>query len=327
MKHKIMSVFLCLCLTLSLTACGGGEAAEDTTNESESAAAVNNGTLQEDSVTVAVGKTTVPYSEYKVYYYFMKNQYEDVLTQDVWKYAGAGEDGKSIGQEAIEDVVRLIIQVKVICKAAALQGVTLAVDEKEEADYNATKFCEGLSDQVKQENSITPTLLAQIFEENKLAEKMYHVTTGQVDVNITAEQSQAAKVQLIFLKTNEQNKAQVKQQADQLCQKAKSSSDSFYTLAKENTQASEIESLVGRLDSRSNLVNAVMSMKKNEVSSVIEEKDGYYIAYIVEESSQNINNAYKNQVVEERQTSAFQKAYQKWSEQYEVKVSKSLLVK
>lgn len=60
----------------------------------------------------------------------MKNQYENVLSNNIWSYK---ESGKSIGQEAVEDVVRLIIQVKVICKAAGQQSVSLAADEKEKA--------------------------------------------------------------------------------------------------------------------------------------------------------------------------------------------------
>lgn len=324
-RKGMAAVFGCLCLCAGLVACGGGESVEETTKKSERAASVNNGTLDEDSVALAVGQTTVPYREYKAYYYFMRTRYEGMLTEEVWQRAGAGGMGKSIGQEAIEDVLRLIIQVKVIDKAAALQGVTLAADEREEADYNARKFCEGLSDEVRKENGITQSLLAQIFEENKLAEKMYNIICGKVDVNVTAEQSRAARVQMIYLKAGEGEKAAVKSRADQLCQKAKDAAGSFYKLAKDNTQAGEVETLVGQLDERTKLANTVLGMKRGEISNVVEEKDGCYIVYCVRSSSKAINEEYKNQVVQKRQITAFQDAYKGWSEQYEVKVSKSLL--
>lgn len=325
MRRKILAWILSMAVVLGLTACGGGEAATETTSETERAASVNNGTLKEDSTTISVGKTTVPYSEYKVYYYFMKNQYEDVLSESVWSQNGGTE--RSIGQDAVEDVVRLIIQVKIICKAAALEGMTLAADEKEEADYNARTYLEGLSDEVKQANSMNISLLAQIFEENKLAEKMYQVVTGKVDVNVPEQDSQAAKVQLIYLKTTAQNKEQVRQTAQQLCQQAKTAETSFYSLAKANTQAEEIECYVGRMDSRTNLVNAVFGLKKNAVSDVIEESDGFYIAFMLQTPNEETNKVYKNQVVAERQMNAFKDSYKKWSEQYDVKVSKSLLAK
>ena len=274
MKNKALAILLCLGLCIGLTACGG----EDKGKEKpavESAASVNNGDLKEDSTALTIGKTKVPYNEYQAYYYFMKNQYENVLNADIWKYTGAGEKGKSIGQEAIEDVLRLIIQVKVIGKAA----------------------------------------------------KMYNVVMGTVDVNVTAEQSKAARVQLIYLKADDKTRAQVKQKADALCAQAKNSAGSFYSLARTNTQAAEVECLIGRLDERTNLVNAVMGLKQYAVSGVIEEKDGYYIAYCVEPGNKKIYGEYKNQVVESRQVSAFQKAYKEWSGKYEVKVSKSLLAK
>ena len=100
---------------------------------------------------------------------------------------------------------------------------------------------------------------------------------------------------------------------------------SFYKLARENTQASEIESLVGQMDTRKNLAAAVLGLKKYQVSGVIEEADGYYIAYCVNPSGKKVNEEYKNQVISERQTNQFQSAYKEWSGQYEVKVSKSLL--
>lgn len=326
-RHKrwgsVMALFCCLCLFLA--ACGEGEPVEETTSKAERAASVNNGTLNEDSAAVSVGKTTVPYKEYKAYYYFMESQYADILSKDIWTYKGALDGGKTIRQEAVEDVLRLIIQVKVITKAAAVQGVKLAADEKEEADYNAKKFCEGLSDQIKQANNITQPLLTQIFEENKLAEKMYRVIIGKVDVNVTAEQARAAKVQLLFLKTEGQDKAKVKQKAEELHQKAVSGPGSFYKLAKENTQGSQVETIVGQMDTRKTLAGTVLGMKKYQVSGVVEEKDGYYIAYCLCPPGKKINEEYRNQVVAERQVQGFQKAYKEWSEQYEVKVSKSLL--
>ena len=57
----------------------------------------------------------------------MKNQYESILGTDIWKYNKAVKD-KSVGQEAIESVLRQIIQVKVIGKEAAIEKVQLETD-------------------------------------------------------------------------------------------------------------------------------------------------------------------------------------------------------
>lgn len=323
-KSRGLVLWICLALALGLVACGGDTEEESTS--SERAASVSNGdSLNEDSVALAVGKTAVTYKEYGVYRYLLMSQYSGAFPEDVWNYKAVGDKDKTLGQEAVEDVLRLIIQVKVIGKAAAEQGVTLAPDEKESADYSAKTYCDSLSAEEKTANGIDLNMMSRIFEENKLATKMYNVIIGKVDVNVTEEQAQAARVELIYKRIEPETKGEVKENMDALHQQLETSGKSFYTLAKANTQAEEVEYLVGRLDSRTNLVNAVMSMQVGQVSPVIEETDGYYIAYCVEGPGKEINDQYRNQVVEERQTKAFQDAYKKWSDAYEVKASKSLL--
>lgn len=316
--RRWLALFLCCCVAFSMTACGSDEK-EEPAEVTEEAVNVDNGTLQEDSVAVAIGKTTVPYNEYKVYYYFMKNQYEDVLTADVWNYKA---DNTTIGQKAIEDVLRLIIQVKVINKAAISQGVMLAADEKEEADYNASQYFLEMSEEAKKENGITLSVLTKVFEENKLAEKMYNVVMGKVDTDISAEQEKATKVQLIYFPLEEKEKAD-----DVYAKVVKEAGNSFYALARANSFRDEVETLIGGLDTRTNLVQAVSALKKYEYTGVVQEADGYYIAYCVQKPGKKLNAQYKNEIIEERQIKAFQEAYKTWSAQYEVKVSKSLLVK
>ena len=326
MKNKIMSVLLCLCMVMSFAACGsGGEKAEETTSEKESAANVENGALSGESAVISVGRTTISYSEYQAYDYMMKSQYEGILDDSVWDYtSGDGDD--SIGQEAVMDVVRFIIQIKVICKAAATQGIELAADEKEAADHSAGEYCDGISDEVKEANGISQAVMNQIFEENKLADKMYSVVTGKVDVNVTKDQAKAVRVQLVYLAANDGNRDEVRERANSLAEQTKELSGNFYNFASEHTEADEVEYLIGKLDSRSTLVSSVLGMKQGAVSGVIEESDGFYIACCVESSSNALAKEYRSQVVEERQVKAFQDAYADWAKNYSVRVSKSLLV-
>lgn len=324
MRNKWMAVMMCLCICLSMCGCGNNESAEEeTTITSERAAVVNNGTLAEDSTAIAVGKTAVTYAEYKIYDYFMRNPYESVLGADVWNYKTGS--GKSIGQEAVEDVLRLIIQVKVINKAAEQQKIVLAADEKEEADNAAVKFCETMDEKTKAEHSISTSLVSRIFEENKLAEKMYNIVTGKVGVVFSDEQCEAARVHLIYLKADDSNRDNVRSEAVKLQNQAKNANH-FFALAKEVTQADQVEYLIGRQDSRAKLAKAVLEMEQGTVSGVIEETDGFYIAYCVEGDSKSVRSEYRNQVVQEKQNEAFAAEYKNWADSYEVKVSRSLLV-
>lgn len=324
MRYRLLAILICAGMCFGLTACGEGEKPEETTS-TERAVAVSNQKLKPDSVVISVGKTTVNMGEYRAYYYLMENPYKGLLGNEVWNYSKAGNNGKTLGQEAIEAVLRLIIQVKVICKEAAMQNVALGTDEKEQAAHNAKSVFDSLPDSVKKEYGIELRTMTRIFEENKLAQKMYHIEIGKVNANLAPEQIRAARVQLIYWKTDEKNRAGVKKKAEQVRQGLLNSKNNFYSVAKNNTEAAEIEMLIGSSDTRPALAKAVTGMKKGDISNVIEEKDGFYIAYCVQSSSKAIEEEYRNQVILEKQTQAFQKAYGSWSDKFEVKVSKALL--
>lgn len=323
MKRKFLAILLCVSMCFGMVGCGSEKVEE--TSSSERAASVSNGSLKADSSVVAVGKTTVTYNEYKTYYYFMKNQYEGVIGSGIWKYNKAVAGNKTIGQEAIESVLRLIIQVKVICKEAAIENVRLETDEKEEADFKAKTAYESISDKDKAAEGIELSTLTRMFEENKLVEKMYNVEIGKVKLDFSTDQIRAAKVQLIYRMADSKNKNAVKAEMEQIRQSLNSSQTSFYATAKANTEAGEIECIVGNRDSRSNLAKAVMALKKGQISNVIEENNGFYIAFCVEQDSAELQQQYRNQVVQDKQTEAFQKAYKNWSDKFQVKVSKALL--
>lgn len=325
MKYRFLAILLCVAMTVCLTACGGGDEKEEISTES--AVAVSNNHLDVDSTVIAVGKTKVAYNEYKAYYYFMKNSYESVIGEGIWNYTKAIAGDKSLGQEAVEAVLRLIIQVKIINREAAAQKVELATDEKEEAAHNAKTLCDSLSEEVKTANGLDVKTLTRMLEENKLTQKMYNIEIGKVNANLTPEQIKVAKVQLIYLKANDKNREQVKQKAEQLHQSLVSSATGFYAAAKQHTEADEIETMIGGSDSRTQLKQAVIGLQEGQISPVVAEKDGYYLARCIQADSPELEQEYRNEVVQQKQIDAFQKVYKKWSQKYEVKVSKALLVR
>ena len=92
--HRFGKKVICVCLAVGLTlSCFGCSKKTEETAESqssvESAARVSNGELKGDSVAVAVGKEGVSYDEYRVYSWFLKNQYDAMLTGRPNRWAGS----------------------------------------------------------------------------------------------------------------------------------------------------------------------------------------------------------------------------------------------
>ena len=326
-------IVLFLSISIVLSGCGGSEPAneevaatpkaEDSEDYHENAVKVENGTMNADSPVISVGETTVPYSEYKSYYYFMEHQYDELLGDEVWKQS-VGD--KSIGQIAIEDVLRMIIQLKVIVKEAARQGVALEADEKEDADYNANKLCDSLDETTKQEAMITNQEMMKIFEENRLAEKMYHVITGQVSADAAVSSATAIEILQIFKKADDSNRDKVKKDMEALQKKVASSDKSFYYHAEQESELpEEIQVVIGTLNERQNIWNTAQTMELDVVSPVIQEADGFYLIYVLKKDDEELNTEYRNQVIENNQIKAFQEAYTEWSGHYAVEVSDALL--
>lgn len=323
---KLCIVMVLLCAMLFSVACSGEEKGDEpeATEEAEHeiSVGVENGTIKDDSVVIAVGQTAVTYNEYKSYYFFMKRQYDSLLSEEVWKQRAS--DDQTIGQVAIKDVVRLIIQVKVIGKEAMHEGVSLEADEKENADYNAQKLCESLGDDVMKEEGLSTPLMMTIFEENKLADKMYRVVTGRVDVDMTDEQKNAYRV-LLFHKKAGDDKEALRQEMETIQKQVASSNKSFYLYAKQKSDDPEVEAVVGGGDERKNLVAVLKDIGLEKVSPVIEESDGFYLAYLLEKPNRELNLAYQNELIENKQIQEFQDMYSKWVSNYDVEVSESLL--
>lgn len=306
-----------------VTACsGGGESKQVAVPELkiEKAASVTNGTPKGDSGVIGVGNTSVSYDEYRVYRWFLRNQYAGILSEDVWNYK---IENATIGQEAVEDVLRLIIQIKVTNKAAAEQGISLGVDEKGDIDYKADQYLATISEEIRQANGINAEILHRIFEENEVARKMYDVTTTQTQME--RQQVQAAKVLMLYLPADEASREQVRGEANVLAAELSQYSGNFTSFVKDKTGKKPEETIIGSLDGRVNLVNNVLGMKRNTISSVIEETDGFYIVQCLKVNTDGLNDAYWDQYVTEQQTKSFQTAYENWAAKYEVKVSKSLL--
>lgn len=325
--RRVTKNFLCGLLIFGMVmgtaACSKEEEqAGETVPKTEKAGSVSNGDLKGDSVVISVGSTKVLYDEYKVYSWFLKSQYEGLMSADVWNY-NTGDT--TVGQAAIEDILRLIIQIKVMNKAAAPQNISLGVDEIEDIDYKADQYLATIPAEVQQANGITAEIMYRIFEENEVARKMYDVITGSVETNVDEASMQAAKVLMIHLAADDSNKETVRGQANAMAAELAQYKGNFFTFAKEKMGTAPKEEIIGKMDSRTNLINTALTMKRYSTSSVIEEQDGFYIIYCLKSNTRGLNKVYREQYIAEQQNKVFQAAYENWAEKYEVRVSKSLL--
>ena len=162
-------------------------------------AKLEKGDITDSSIVITVGDQGIKYSEVKNYCYFLKNQYEGSFGEKIWSYS-VGKD-TTIGDEAKEEVINMVTQLKVIKAAAEEQKVKLTNDEKDEAVQKAEEMIQTATQQDKQEYYLSVQSLSDIYEENALADKMFYVATDDVDNNISDEEAKQTSISYITVST------------------------------------------------------------------------------------------------------------------------------
>lgn len=249
-KSKWMAVGLSICIAVAgvCTGCGNSKIG---TKKVKLAA----GTPDRDSIVMSVGSDGVEYSEMMNYAYLLKRQYEGNFGSELWNYSLGGN--KTVGAQAKQEIVNMVTQLKVIAQAADRNEVSLTNDEKDEAMQKAEKIMEKVSDSDKKKYYLSVQGLSKLYEENVLANKMFYVATDKANTDVSDEEARQAAIQYIEIMTkgigssgqkidmDEKAKAQALKWAEQLQLRAVKTKD-FLTLAKDNTDATTQELVVGK---------------------------------------------------------------------------------
>ncbi|MCD7826598.1 MAG: peptidyl-prolyl cis-trans isomerase [Clostridiaceae bacterium] len=295
---------------------------------------VENGDLDENSVVIAVGDTGVKYSEALNYCYLMKKQYEGSFGSKLWNYQVS--KNTTIGDEAKEEIINQITQLKIICDTAENEEVALTNDEKDEALSMAEEAIADATEEDKETYALSVQGLSELYQENLLANKMFYISTDDADTEVTDEEAQQIKIQYIKIITegtlpngtevqlSEKEQARVVTQMKKWRKEA-AESDNFLDLAKENSDSDTYELTIGKdsteIDSKA--VDAAFELKKGKMSQVIEGDGACYLILCIDDNDEDATYSRKEEIIEERQTKMFQEKYEKWLGDSEVSISKS----
>ncbi len=297
---------------------------------------LESGDITENSIVITIGNTGVKYSEVKNYCYLLKCQYEGIYGNKLWDYS-IGED-TTIGDEAKQEVVNMITQLRVIKKTAQEQEITLTADERDEALQQAEELIAAAGAKDKEEYCLSIQGLAELYEDNILAEKMFYIATDEANTKVSDDEARQVDIQYIQIMTSgtdrngnkvtmdEKTKYLTLKRAKKLRKEA-ANTDDFESFAQENTDSSQISVTIGK-DSDilgGSATDTALKMSKGEISSVIESSaggnTGYYILYCVNDNNEDATYKRKEEIIENRQTNMFREKYAEWLEEADVNIS------
>lgn len=187
-KNRAVVLGLCICLAVSVL-CGGcgGEKKKGRRSNVK----LETGKIKENSLVIAVGNEGVRYSEVLNYGYLLKQQYEGNFTGALWSYQL--EEGKTIGEEAKQEIVNMITQLKIIKAEAKAEDVSLSGDEIDEALQKAEHVMESVTEENRVAYALSVQGLSEIYQDNILANKMFYIATDDVETDLPDELSDEEK--------------------------------------------------------------------------------------------------------------------------------------
>lgn len=326
----------CGAMILTLSACGGKNDGKLLTNnkDGEKAESVESDELTGDSVVVSVGDETATYKELLVYMYILKNRYEDKLGDEVWSYQF--DSGKSFKSIAMEQVVSMITEMKVISRKADELGIEISGDEKEDIrHYVSTILGAASADDVKN-YMLDEETITKVYVENEIANRVFDACINGVDTNISDEEAKQITVQYIYLQTSGTNQSGVEvtlspeevqrrlEEATELRKQAKKSTD-FAQFAQANTESAESQITFGQGDMSAEFTAAAFALKTGELSKVITAPEGFYIIYCVNDNEQELTAQKKEQMITQAQEAKFEAQYEEWAKEFQIKISNLIL--
>lgn len=295
---------------------------------------LENGNIQDSSYVVRVGGEGVRYSEIRGYCYLLRKQYDTSFGEELWDYSLG--NNLTIGEEAKEEILNMVTQLRVIEAQAKVEKIELTADERDEAVQQAEKILNNATAEEKKEYGLTEQTMIEIFESNFLANKMFYIATDDADTEVSDEEARQAQIQYVFLRTggkdsdgkeitlNESEKKAVAKRANKILKEARKT-DHFSDLAQKYSSDARTELIMGGNETSiaEEAVSAAMALHTGELSMLEESADGYYILYCVNEKDADATYQKKEEIIAERQERMFKKKYAKWLGENEIEISKS----
>ncbi len=279
--------FLCLLSLLAGSAAGCGK---------DFTVVLTTGLKKNEVFRIEKMSCTLP--ELMVYLTNLQNRYESVYGEKIWE---AKAEGISLEQEAREQVLAELAQVKTMALLAQEREVTLDEKEEQRVAAAAAEYFGSLNEDEVAALEVDEELIAQMYREYALAGKVYRQIVENVNPEISDDEARTITVLAIRMEDE--------QEAQDVCLQAKEEGADFEALADAYSEDTVVSYSFGKGEMEEPIETAAFDLGKDEVSDVITAQDGYYILKCVSTFDEAQTQLNKEKIANQRRNEAFNQEY------------------
>lgn len=296
------------------------------------------GKLDSSDVVAEVGDAKITADVANFYARYQQAQYETnyagFLGNDMW--SGEASEGKTYEESVKESILDNLEALYVLDMHKKDYDVSLSEDEEKAIDKAVKKFSEANSLEDKEAVSGDDKAVKKVLTLLTIQEKMRAAVTADVDTEVSDDEAAQKKMQYVyfsFTKTDENDnssqmtddeKKELKAKAEEF-QKGAVGAEDFKAYAEGLGYTVSDLTFDGESTSPSALlVQAADALNEGEVTAVVEDSAGYFVAKVNSLFDQEATDKKKVTIVSERKQKAFSDQIEKWLDKEKVTVHKSV---
>lgn len=147
-----------------------------------------------------VGGERVYFPEFAFYLLSRKKEIEGLHGKEAWRLSTSY---RSLEELVEEDVLKELIQLKILLLEARKEGIFVSEEEKEEINSTVSEQLMNIDPVIVAKYFLDPVLVSRVYEENFIATKFYHIKTKKME-----EKQGKEEVENLFLEAYEKWESQ-----------------------------------------------------------------------------------------------------------------------
>lgn len=321
-KRMLVIAAAAMMLAASLTGCGKTAASD------------------KGEVVATLGDEKIYLKEANLYARVTQAQYESAYMayfgEEMWTVDMSG-DGSTLEANVKDSTIENVKQIHLMAAHAEEYKVELTEDDDKTIKETAASIMESWDDALIKATGADEKYLIELLGYSTLADKVYQAAIADVDTEVSDEEAAQKSISYAFISTagtpaedgtttalTDDEKAALKVTAQTIADTAKTGGD--FQAAVEGAGYTVYDDSYGAdsTDLDAALIAAAEALTDGGVSDVIEGDGAYYVVKMVSTADAEATATRKEEIVAERQNTAFADIYAAWEKEVEFKLDEEV---